>query len=188
LKKNIKSTRRGSNLSITHNELVERSRRWLSSKGYPIVVTEIACVGEEPDALGFKNGYSTLIECKASRSDFLSDKKKVWRQIPEKALGYYRYYCAPKGLIAVSELPEGWGLLETSGKWLRQKVGSNGVRGKTDYRVEMYVLMSVIRRLGKIQWGDNALKGVSIQCYTYETKNRATVSIEVGEQLSLFEK
>jgi hypothetical protein len=154
------------------------------------VVTEIACVGEEPDALGFKNGLSTLIECKASRNDFLSDKKKTWRQLPGKALGYYRYYCVPKGMVAIEELPEGWGLIETSGSGLRQKVKSRGIPGKKDFQSEMCILMSVIRRLGRIQWGDNKLKGVSIECYTYETKNRATVSIDVadtGEQLSLFE-
>lgn len=158
---------------FTHDELVERSRSWLSGKGYPIVITEIAAVGEEPDALGFKNGWSTLIECKAHRSDFLSDGKKPWRLRPENALGDDRYYCAPRGLISPDELPTGWGLLETSGRGLRIKVRSSNTSQKKSHRNEIYVLMSVIRRIGQTN-----PEGVSIRCYTHESKNRASVTID----------
>lgn len=161
----------------THNELIERSRAWLSGKGYPIVITEIAAVGEEPDALGFKNGWSTLIECKAHRGDFLADGKKPWRLRPEKALGDDRYYCAPKGLISPEEVPEGWGLLETSGGGLRVKVKPSVASKKSSHRNEIYVLMSVIRRIGQ-----SSPKGVSIRCYTYETKNRASVTIDTATE------
>lgn len=156
----------------THSDLVERSRAWLSGKGYPIIVTEISSVGEEPDALGFKNGRSTLIECKASRSDFLADKKKYWRKHPENALGDIRYYCAPKGLILPEEIPFGWGLLETSGSGLRVKAKPSRVSSKVCHRNEIYILMSVIRRIGKTN-----PDGVSIRCYTYETTNRASLTI-----------
>lgn len=33
---------------------------------------------EHPDALGFRNGASCLIEVKCSRSDFLAARKRVW--------------------------------------------------------------------------------------------------------------
>lgn len=78
---------------------------------------------------------SLLVECKASRTDFLSDAVKPSRENtggenPGKAgelpsskravkpprktagLGAYRFYMAPTSLLAPEELPEGWGLLE----------------------------------------------------------------------------
>ncbi|KKK54365.1 hypothetical protein LCGC14_3085490, partial [marine sediment metagenome] len=78
-----------------------------------IVTGEIAPYGygdEIPDALGFASRKSTLIECKASRSDFLSDKKKSFRQKPDEGMGCLRYYLTPPGLVDPDELPENWGL------------------------------------------------------------------------------
>ena len=161
---------------ITHHELVERARVWLLKNGHPIVVTEIASAGEEPDALGCKNGQSTLIECKTSRSDFLADKKKSFRNNPSKALGDYRYYCAPKGVITPHEIPENWGLLETCGERLitsvRPRPPAISTTPKNSHRNEIYILMSIIRRIGQTN-----PKGVSIRCYTYETQNRATLTV-----------
>lgn len=85
---------------------------------------------EIPDAIGWlRSGVSLLVECKASRGDFLSDAVKPSRRsaksaglaVPEpvvkgprktEGLGAYRFYFAPSGLLAPEELPEGWGLLE----------------------------------------------------------------------------
>lgn len=72
--------------------------------------------GEQPDTLGFRSGVSCLIECKTSRSDFLADRKKCFRKDPTLGMGDWRFMLTPKDLIKVEELPEGWGLLETTGK------------------------------------------------------------------------
>ena len=67
---------------VTHNDLVESAARWLR-KEHSIVITEMSGSGswnsgEIPDAIGWNDGSTTtLIECKASRSDFLSDRKKA---------------------------------------------------------------------------------------------------------------
>lgn len=159
--------------SYTHSELVELARQWLVKKGFPVVVTEIASVGEEPDALGFKQGLTTLIECKASRSDFLADSKKFYRQNPEYGLGEYRYYFAPKGLIKVEELPEKWGLIEVGESGVRVTYSASKEQFNRIYKhYDTIILMSVIRRIGQTE-----PKGVSIRCYVDENKNRATVSI-----------
>ena len=71
--------------------------------------------GENPDAIGWYTGRTMLVECKVSRSDFLADRKKPFRANPERGLGLYRYFMAPKGLIKVDELPARRGLLEVNG-------------------------------------------------------------------------
>ncbi len=118
-----------------------------NTAGAKVVLTEFAggAVGgarrsrrsnkEIPDAIGWlRSGVSLLIECKASRADFLSDAVKPSRRSskasvsggPEpsnaeppikpprktEGLGAYRFYLAPSGLLHPDELPEGWGLLE----------------------------------------------------------------------------
>lgn len=130
---------------ITHDLLIQRARYWLqNTAGAKVVLTEFAggAVGgarrsrkEIPDAIGWlRSGVSLLVECKASRGDFLSDAVKPSRKagktrgqpnlgsaasepttrIPRKTegLGAYRFYLAPSGLLVPEELPEGWGLLE----------------------------------------------------------------------------
>jgi len=49
---------------------------------------------------------SYMIECKATRSDFLSDKTKPFRKKPERGVGNYRYYMTPPNLISADDLPE----------------------------------------------------------------------------------
>ena len=100
---------------MNHSELVAIGKRWLRSNGCSVVVTEIASVSREtPDIIGWRYGESILIEAKTSRADFLSDKKKFFRQFPDKGMGNYRYYLAPKGLLKQSDLPDKWLLLECS--------------------------------------------------------------------------
>lgn len=67
---------------------------------------------ERVDAILFTSGSSFLIETKISRSDFLADKKKPFRNDPSLGVGTYRYYACPEGLIKIDELPEKWGLIE----------------------------------------------------------------------------
>lgn len=64
------------------------------------------------------------VEVKASRSDWLRELKN-----PAKAEAIQRYcdhwwIAAPAGLVKLDELPPTWGLLELSGKTLRQRVAA----------------------------------------------------------------
>ncbi|EEC8637785.1 TPA: hypothetical protein ACHKIN_004606 [Escherichia coli] len=99
----------------THREQCELACRFLRNNGFKVVFSDrfhawTSC-GEHPDALGFRNGASCLIEVKCSRSDFLADRKKVFRSEPEKGMGDWRFYLCEPGVITVADLPAGWGLL-----------------------------------------------------------------------------
>lgn len=96
---------------ITHSQVVEIAYKWLI-KRVGFAFRELRSLsGECPDVIGFRHTESILIECKVSRSDFLSDKNKPFRKIPDKGMGNYRLYCCPEGMIKKEELPEHWGLI-----------------------------------------------------------------------------
>lgn len=100
--------------SFTHKQLVEVAYRWLIKNGRcGIAFKELKTLSLEiPDVIGFgSGGFSAIVECKCSRSDFLGDKKKPFRKNPQLGMGSHRYYCCPAGLIKIEELPEGWGLI-----------------------------------------------------------------------------
>lgn len=94
----------------THKQLVEIAYKWLIKNGsVGVAFRELRSVASEiPDVIGFGSFESVMIECKASRADFLADKKKPHRA---KGMGNWRFYCCPKGMIRVEELPEKWGLI-----------------------------------------------------------------------------
>ena len=98
-----------------HAELVVIAHRWLTTRGgcdFAFCEYGTSVTRELPDALGFLTPQHTvLIEVKVSRGDFRADAKKPWRQ-PGQGLGDWRYYMAPRGLLAPSDLPDNWGLLE----------------------------------------------------------------------------
>ncbi|WP_065627342.1 hypothetical protein [Xanthomonas euvesicatoria] len=99
---------------MTHSDLVEAGRSWARRKGCRVVLHDPfrAAVREMPDLIAWRDGVSILLEAKTSRSDFLADAKKPWRKDPERGMGDWRFYIAPKGLLKIEELPNGWGLLE----------------------------------------------------------------------------
>lgn len=105
--------------TFTHAELVVIAHKWvLNNASCGVAFKELSCAGygEIPDVIGFGSWHSVVIECKVSRSDFLSDKKKHFRKKPEVGMGKKRYYCCPSGLIKQEELPEGWGLIYVTEK------------------------------------------------------------------------
>lgn len=114
---------------------------------------------ELPDVIGWNtSGTSWLIEVKASRADFLVDRKKVFRQEPSLGLGNFRWYAAPPGLVKPEEMPLGWGLLEVHPKTLRV------LRKPTQFhlnvassRREKALLVSGFRRATE-GWGQRALE------------------------------
>lgn len=104
--------------TYTHSELVLKAQAWLRNQnGYKYVFAEWKGHNEQPDVYGF-GFYTAMIECKATRSDFLVDKKKPFR-VEGRGCGKYRLYCSNTGIIKPDELPDGWGLLEPSGNGLK---------------------------------------------------------------------
>jgi len=105
--------------NFTHHEVVTIGEKWLKQViKCPVIAKEVKCSGsrEIPDVIGFRADTSFLIECKASRSDFLSDFKKQERQGLCSSLGNYRLYLAPQGVIDHTRVPESWGILEINTK------------------------------------------------------------------------
>lgn len=101
---------------MSHNDIIKCCEKLLRKSGKrwttPAVFTEIVTSNNEiPDVIGFASGYSSLVEVKTSRKDFLRDKKKSFRANPEQGMGNYRFYACPSDLIKVDELPENWGLI-----------------------------------------------------------------------------
>ena len=102
---------------------------------------------------------SILVEAKASRSDFLADKNKLFRQYPEQGMGSFRYFICPKELIMPADLPEKWGLVWVDGKGMtRQRVGPRGNIWTSDNwgpflfkernrRAEEQMMYSALRRI-----------------------------------------
>lgn len=102
-------------IHVTHATLVEKADRWLRQRGCSVTLRDPfrASVqsGEMPDAIGWRDGISILVECKVSRADFLADAKKPFRRKPETGMGDWRFYLSPPGVIEVEDLAPGWGLL-----------------------------------------------------------------------------
>lgn len=127
----------------THAELCRRGERWLRSIGCRVVLRDpfraAVYTREQPDVIGWRDGFSILIECKVSRADFFADQYKRVRQQPELGMGDFRLYLAPPSVLTIDDMPPGWGLLiahdrhiEVAGPHPRQyAVPSYGVTRKT---------------------------------------------------------
>ena len=135
---------------MTHPQLVEKAVRWLRSYRCGVVLSEQACVsGEMPDAIGWKQAcHSVLVECKITRSDFLADREKPFRQKPERGVGSERFYLTPPALIKLEELPTGWGLLEyRRGHIEMLQPSAMSLRTAVGFRYEMNLLLASLRRV-----------------------------------------
>ena len=155
---------------MTHADLVKLAARWLAKK-HPVVVTEMSSGAmEEPDAIGFAGGLSTLVECKASRADFHADRHK-----PFNRLGHWRYYLTPRGLVTAEEIPPGWGLLwaENRQRSPLQILESTGF-AQWNARGENALLVSCLRRVRPAQ---EQLR-LSVRYYTIPNKCRATLGVQ----------
>lgn len=109
------------------------------------VVCELERVGECPDVFGFGGTKTQMIEVKVSRSDFLADKKKLWRQNPSYGIGQMRSYLCPAGLIAVEELPAKWGLLYINDKNEIERIKEPEPQ-ESNTTEEMNLAASILRR------------------------------------------
>jgi hypothetical protein len=90
-----------------------------------------------------------VIECKISRADFLADANKPFREKPDEGLGCERLYLAAAGLIAPTELPPGWGLLEYANREVRLAVKPRNKKLRTAIGMEkeMNLLLASLRRV-----------------------------------------
>lgn len=102
----------------THKELCLLAARFVKQhlyhcKEYPWrILMEPGFRRELPDVFAFTRYNSVLFECKASRADFLRDRKKPFRADPRMGVGEIRYYLVNEGEVRESEMPEGWYLFE----------------------------------------------------------------------------
>jgi len=102
-------------------------------------------MNETPDLIGWRMGASILIECKVSRTDFLKDRKKVFRKYPSLiGLGQKRFYLCPANLIQVSDLPKDWGLLWINKNRIFVQAEANPQEYSKD--AEIRFLVSMLRR------------------------------------------
>jgi len=139
---------------ISHRELVDRAFLYLRTIGCSVWFKErVTSISENPDVMGFGGReFSVLIECKASRVDFLADKQKWFRKRPEDGMGYKRYFMAPVGMLKSNEIPKGWGLLEVYEKTPRMNrrvcisVEAEAFHERNQ-NAEIQYLVSAIRRI-----------------------------------------
>lgn len=143
---------------MTHAELVIRAEKWLIQHGCGVTLRDPFRAnthnGECPDAIGWRDGLSILIECKASRADFMADKNKPFRANPASGMGDWRFYLCPPETINVEDLPNGWGLLWATPKTIRKMRGVprncgwwHGKPFDPCKRSETMMLTSALRRL-----------------------------------------
>uniref|UniRef100_A0A6M3JPV8 Uncharacterized protein n=1 Tax=viral metagenome TaxID=1070528 RepID=A0A6M3JPV8_9ZZZZ len=143
-------------IMITHSGLVLKGERWLYGNSQfknrykaNVVFRELVTwCRETPDLLGWTRGSVTsiLIEAKVSRGDFKAECRKLHRRVPERAMGNFRFYLTPYGLIRPEEVPGSWGLL-----WLSKTAKSIRLVKPAEYqkantKEEYKFLLSVVRR------------------------------------------
>ena len=145
---------------MSHEDLVKIAEKWLlGTRRCSFVFTELKTLAtsEIPDAIGFRDGQSVLVECKVSRADFLADSRKIFRRRPSQGVGTYRFYLCPAGIITPQDLPARWGLIwvDQKGK-ARQVVGprgnawrccGNSFQHERDIQAEWGIMASALRRL-----------------------------------------
>lgn len=102
-------------MALTHRELCQIAYKFLKRNGFKVCFHDrfiaVTSTGEQPDAMGFRNSASCLIEAKCSRADLLADRKKRFRKNPSLGMGDWRFFISEPGIISVEDLPPGWGLL-----------------------------------------------------------------------------
>ena len=122
--------------------------RWLTnSKKCSVVLSEmVSAAGEIPDAIGWKFGFSYLVECKVSRSDFKRNSDKCFER-SGSGMGRFRFYLCPKELIQAADLEDSdYGLL-----WIGESGNIRSIREaqvrETNATKEICMLTSALRRV-----------------------------------------
>ena len=90
-------------MALTHRELCQIAYKFLKRNGFKVCFHDrfiaVTSTGEQPDAMGFRNSASCLIEAKCSRADLLADRKKRFRKNPSLGMGDWRFFISEPGII-----------------------------------------------------------------------------------------
>ncbi len=130
---------------ITHDDLVNAAGRHLAgTRRCGVVLIERGSCSEIPDVIGWlATGHSILIECKMSLGDFRADRRKHFRRAPYRGMGSERWFLTPAGLLAPSDVPEKWGLMEYRGGRVYRIIYPTQLReNEYNHRVERRLLIS----------------------------------------------
>ncbi len=135
-----------STVHVQHSTLVAMGARWLGRQ-CSVVLCEFATAADEnPDVIGWApEAGSVLIECKLTRSDFLSDAKKAVRKNPRAGMGQRRYYLSPPDVIQLKDLPPKWGLLWATKNTISVQRQARGCPER-NLLAEVRFLSSMLRR------------------------------------------
>jgi hypothetical protein len=134
----------------THEQLRKRAIRWLTNtKHCGAVLSEIVTAAREiPDAIGWRAGWSYVVECKVSRGDWRANAQKMHEQTGG-AVGRLRYILCPEGMIRADEATDGWGLLwlvsEGRHSYVRERKAAEA--RESNLQAEVDLLVSAMRRL-----------------------------------------
>lgn len=147
-------------MPLTHDELCQIGYKFLKRNGFKVCFHDrfiaVTTTGEQPDAMGFRNHASCLIEAKCSRSDLLADRNKRFRKQPDLGMGDWRFFISEPGIISVEDLPSGWGLLHVVNGKVRKIHGwpGNALWACEEYKpftgnkqVECDYMLSALRRM-----------------------------------------
>lgn len=121
--------------AMTHREVAERATRFIK-RIHGCIVGAFEYSGgwsgaERVDGICWNYYGSFMVEAKVSRSDFLADKKKAFRQKPAEGVGKFRYFACPVGLIKPEELPPRWGLIYVDARGRCSMPVGKGCRERT---------------------------------------------------------
>ena len=135
-------------MAVTHEELRKAAVRWLTnSKKCSVVLSEmVSAAGDIPDAIGWKYGFSYMVECKASRSDFHANKNKPHERA-NSGVGCHCFFLSVPEVIKIEDLEDSdYGLL-----WLGEsgviRVKKEPTTRETNHRKEICMLTSALRRV-----------------------------------------
>lgn len=76
----------------------------------------------------------------------MNDKKKPFRKNTSNGMGTRRYFCVPKNMIGIRNLPSGWGLLYVDEKMNITKIHDSSIFEK-NLNAEHELMYSALRRL-----------------------------------------
>ena len=139
---------------MKHDDLVDLAANWARARRYSIVLQDVRswATREQPDVIAWKNsGASLVLEVKTSRADFKHDAEKSFRRRADEGMGYARCFVVPAGLVALDELPKGWGLIELRGPRL-VVVKKSAPFMNRDEHAERCLLILALRRATE-GWG-----------------------------------
>jgi len=143
---------------MTHADLVATAVAWLRRgtpvehsdfphKHVPAFAEIVTYANERPDAIGWHQGLSTVVECKASRADFFADRAKFHMASETSGMGRRRWYLVPAGLVVASEVPAWCGLAYAMGRRVDAvKVAPLRSIDDASAQAECLVLASAVRR------------------------------------------